>query len=182
MFQECCSSKNAWQTQILFKEWFFEAFVPLVPKNLSDKKLPQKAILLLDNATCHLKEEDLRSEDGDIFIMFFPPNTTALLQPLDQGIIQNIKHSYRKGLLYQMSMTDDGNVNEKLKNVSLKNVVYMITEAWSDIKSSVIISGFKTLFGSSAELNVNHHFNHFDSDGVIPLPELYRRVAPNSSL
>ena len=69
-----------------------------------------------------------------------------------------------------MSMTDDGNVSEKLKNVSLKNVVYMITEAWSDINSSVIISGFKTLFGSSAKLNVNHHFNHLDSDGIIPLP------------
>ena len=81
-----------------------------------------------------------------------------------------------------MSITDDGNVIEKFKNVSLKNVVYMITEAWSNINSSVIISGFKTLFGSSAELNVNHPFNHFDSDGIIPLPELYRRVVPNSSL
>jgi len=176
------SSKNAWQTRHLFEEWFFEAFVPLVKKYLNDKNLPQKAILLLDNATCHLKEKDLRTEDGDIFVVFFPPNTTALLQPLDQGIIKNLKHSYRKRLLCQLSIIGDGNVSDKLKNLSLKDVVYMVTEAWSEINSSIIISGFKTLFGSSEEVKRNHPFNSCQSDGSISLPELYRRVAPISGL
>jgi hypothetical protein len=31
-----------------------------------------------------------------IKIIFFPPNITFKLQPMDQGVIKNLKHHYRK--------------------------------------------------------------------------------------
>jgi hypothetical protein len=67
----------------LFKEWFFEEFVPSARKFLKKIGLPQKAILVVDNAKCHLSEDELQS--GDIKIHFLPPNVTAILQPMDQG-------------------------------------------------------------------------------------------------
>ena len=147
------SSTNAWQTGKLFKEWFFQVFVLPVKKYLSDKNLPQKVILLLDNASCHLKEDDPKTADGDIYAVFLPLNTTALLQPLDQNIIKILKHSYRKKLLVELLMIKEGNVSDKLKNISLKIVAFMITEAWNELNPSIITSGFQTLFSSEEERN-----------------------------
>ena len=46
----------------------------------------------MDNASCH----PIDSELSNIKLQFFPPNTTAKLQPLDQGIIRTFKTYYRK--------------------------------------------------------------------------------------
>ena len=44
-----------------FKDWFFEKFVPTTKKFFREKKkLPEKAVLFIDNAPCHLSEEELR--------------------------------------------------------------------------------------------------------------------------
>ncbi|XP_052751843.1 jerky protein homolog-like [Galleria mellonella] len=72
--------------------WFDECFVPEVRKWLKDHNFPQKALLLLDNAPGHPSEEELTTEDKCITAMFLPPNCTALIQPMDQNIIQYNHH------------------------------------------------------------------------------------------
>jgi len=124
------SSKNAWQTRSLFKEWFFDTYVPSVKEYLLSKGLPPKALLLLDNATAHSSANELKTEDGNISVYFFPPNTTALLQPLDQNIIKTIKQSYRKKLLYDLITKPGSSIHERLSCINLKDVVFLITESW----------------------------------------------------
>ncbi|KAI1723258.1 DDE superfamily endonuclease domain-containing protein [Ditylenchus destructor] len=46
----------------------------------------------------------------NITLKFFPPNTTALSQPCDQGIIQNLKVHYRKDLLRKRILAFDNRV------------------------------------------------------------------------
>lgn len=65
------AQKSAWMDCFLFKEWFFDAFVPAVKKYLKAKNLPIRAILLLDNAPSHPSEDEL--QDDDIKAMFLPP-------------------------------------------------------------------------------------------------------------
>jgi hypothetical protein len=55
----------------------------------------------LDNAPAYPNEDILRSEDENIFVKHFPPNVTALNQPMDQGVIQNMKTHYRKKNCYK---------------------------------------------------------------------------------
>jgi len=63
-----------------------------------EENLPEKAVLLLDNAPGHPPglEEDLEAEFNFIKIKFLPANTTSILQPMDQQVISNFKKLYVK--------------------------------------------------------------------------------------
>lgn len=177
------SSKNAWQTTILFQEWFFNSFIPEVKKHLASKNLPLKAILLLDNATPHGNTETLKSEDGNFFVFFFPPNTTSILQPLDQQIIQCLKQNYRKKLLFNILAMHGNSLVEKLKKINLKSVLIMVLEAWTELKNNVVINAFKHLFNNSTDALIdNLPLNYFNEEDDIPIAHLYRQVSPESNL
>ncbi|CAH3998215.1 unnamed protein product [Pieris brassicae] len=79
------AQKNAWVTKDLFLEWFKTEFVPAVRRYLLSVNLPPQAMLLLENCPGHPSADELVSEDGHIFAMFLPPNTTACIQPMDQN-------------------------------------------------------------------------------------------------
>ncbi|KAJ8928278.1 hypothetical protein NQ314_019230 [Rhamnusium bicolor] len=64
------------------------------------------------------------------------PNCTALLQPMDQNLIQNIKVSYRKGLLNYIISHDDGNV--VLQNFNTKNAITDLDRAWKSITEKLV--------------------------------------------
>lgn len=68
------NSRNAWMTCNIFENWFFQQFVPEVRNFLRTQNLPEKALLLLDNAPSHPSAEELKTSDGHIFVMFMPPN------------------------------------------------------------------------------------------------------------
>ena len=56
-----------------------------------------KVILFLDNARCH--PESLQRRLTNIKLVFFPKNTTSLLQLLGAGTIRNFNFKYRKPVL-----------------------------------------------------------------------------------
>lgn len=73
------SNKKAWMTQDIMTEW-------LIKFNAKMKSQNRQILLFMDNATCHPKI-DLTN----IKLIFFPPNTTSVCQPLDQGAYMKIK-------------------------------------------------------------------------------------------
>ena len=77
------SQKNSWMDSSIFKKWFFEKFIPKCRVGLRELGVPQRALLLLDNAPSHPDVEMLSSDDGQISCLFLPPNTTSILQPMD---------------------------------------------------------------------------------------------------
>ena len=44
---------KGWVTRSIFTEWIAEVFGPAVKKYLTEENLPEKAMLLLDNAPGH---------------------------------------------------------------------------------------------------------------------------------
>ena len=93
------TEKSAWINSEIFTDWLHGKVVPAVKKHLSQISLTVKALLLLDNAQSHPNETALQSSDKCIKVIFLPPNTTALIQPMDQGVLESLKCRYRESLL-----------------------------------------------------------------------------------
>ena len=68
------SNKSAWMTSSIFASWLLKW-----DKDLRQRK--RKILLLLDNCSAHNLEN---VELSNIEVQFMPPNTTSVLQPMDQ--------------------------------------------------------------------------------------------------
>ncbi|XP_071943866.1 jerky protein homolog-like [Antedon mediterranea] len=124
------SQKNAWMDSTIFKKWFFENFVPRARCFCRENNIPEKIVLLLDNAPAHPSEEVLTTEDGAFLVMFLPPNTTSLIQPMDQGVLEPLKRRYKKNLLRHILCQIDTPIPEAVKQLTIKDAVYWIADAW----------------------------------------------------
>ncbi|GBO38008.1 hypothetical protein AVEN_61865-1 [Araneus ventricosus] len=84
--------------------------------------------------------KELYSDDGEISAMFLPHNTTALIQPMDQNVIQNIKLGYRKLLLTNIlnDPVHNENLEKTLTNVHLKDVVFSLANCWTFVSTLLI--------------------------------------------
>jgi len=114
--------------QGIFQEWFEKKFISQVREHLKSKNLPERAILLLDNASAHPGESVLKSEDGNFFVKFLPPNVTALIQPMDQGVIASMKKRYRTNLL-KKRIEEGGDLQGFLKDYTILDSLYDINTA-----------------------------------------------------
>jgi len=85
------SQSKAWMNVTLFETWFHDKFVPYVKNFCLDMKMEYKVLLLIDNAPAHPSCDKITSRDGKVTTMFLPPNTTSILQALDQGLLEGIK-------------------------------------------------------------------------------------------
>uniref|UniRef100_A0A8C8RSI5 DDE-1 domain-containing protein n=1 Tax=Pelusios castaneus TaxID=367368 RepID=A0A8C8RSI5_9SAUR len=147
------SSKNAWMTRSIFEEWFHNSFVPTVRKHLRKKKLEPKALLLLDNCPAHPSSELLVSNDGQIRVLYLPFNTTSKIQPLDWGIIQNFKTNYRGDLVSEMILCESSSVSEFLKELNIKEIIYLVKKAWDGVKQKSIENCWMKALGPAFSVN-----------------------------
>lgn len=131
------ANANAWMTADLFKWWFFHVFVVEVKQHLREKGLSEdsKVLLVLDNCRAHPPVSELVS--GNIFVAYLPPNVTSLIQPMDQGIIQNFKHFYRSAFIRELVSTDV-DVPAFQKSFTIKDAIFAAAFAWRDVTESTL--------------------------------------------
>ena len=110
--------------------------------------LNQKALLIIDNATVHLCNFELCDEN--IKVIFLPPNTTALIQPLDQGVISCFKRVYKREFLREYLISKDRNTNNNsvinyAKEFTLYDSIQLADSVWNSISISVLKNSWNKL-------------------------------------
>ena len=77
-------------------------------------------------------------------MIFFPPNTTSKVQPLDQGIIRTFKVYYRSRLVKHIisSCTLASSLDQVV--ITALDAIYWIDAAWKNVIESTIRNTFRT--------------------------------------
>lgn len=113
------SNRKAWMTGDIFTKWARAWDRELTKKN-------KKILLLVDNCPAHPHIADLKS----ITLVFLPPNTTSVLQPMDQGIIRALKAHFRKNLVLKMIQFLDGGCSSvECPKITVLDAILMIQDA-----------------------------------------------------
>ena len=130
------SQPNAWMTGEIL-----QSVLSKLNRRLSAKS--RKIILLMDNAGCH--PEDIKDIFSNIKIIFLPPNTTSMLQPLDLGIIKNFKVHYRTRLLrFVISKIETcATASEVTKSINILHAIRWVAQAWETVKPETIKKCFR---------------------------------------
>ena len=134
------ANKSAWMTKQLFEPW-------LRKLNAKMLGLSRKIALILDNFSGHPQVAL-----SNVKLFFLPPNTTSIVQPMDAGIIKNLKFHYRQLLVkkrllcYKMETPFAVNVLHALQWLKI---------AWESVDAQVIRNcychaGFRSV-GEEAE-------------------------------
>ena len=78
-------------------------------------------------------------------VWMLPPNTTALIQPMDMGIIYVVKarakkRYYSKLINYDLdqSISAEDPVMDFMKTYTLKDAIYNVADAWESITPELI--------------------------------------------
>ena len=89
----------------MFEEWFTGYFCSAV-KYCRRNNLEHKARLILDNAPGHSPNPD--DLPDNVQVIFLPPNTTCLIQPMDQEVMSTFKAYYLLRTFNQLIEFTDG--------------------------------------------------------------------------
>lgn len=144
------ANKKAWMTKDLFDDWLRNCFIPEAKAYCEEKNLPFKVLLTLDNASSHST-----FDHPNVQLQFLPPNTTSLLQPLDQGIISVFKKYYVKQafrcILDKLDADDSLSLPAAWKSFTIRDCVNFVGTACLAVKRSTLNNCWKKLWPASVK-------------------------------
>eukprot|EP00745_Piridium_sociabile_P024941 TRINITY_DN39506_c0_g1_i2.p1 TRINITY_DN39506_c0_g1~~TRINITY_DN39506_c0_g1_i2.p1 ORF type:complete len:297 (-),score=64.17 TRINITY_DN39506_c0_g1_i2:69-959(-) len=100
----------------------------------------RSVLLILDNCTAHEKfQPQLKATE----LLFLPPNSTSKTQPLDQGIVRNVKLHYRNAHLMQLVAHLDAGIPRKEFSINILQALTMLRDAWDQVLPETISNCFR---------------------------------------
>ena len=173
------NNKSAWFDRDIFSSWFYDHAIPEIYKDqIERQKISRenvKALILIDNAPAHPSGELLSSKEGNIKIMFLPPNTTSVIQPMDQGVIECCKRFYRTKLMRECFVvleseedkeedTRGARTLQNLKDYNLHNALFNLADAWQQVSVLTLANAWKKLI---QDMDVLVDFTGFEPEDFV---------------
>jgi transposase len=156
---EYVANKKAWMTSEIFINWLHQ-----IDKKMTKKK--RSIVMIVDNCPAHPHVKGLKS----MKLVFLPPNTTSVTQPMDQGVIRNLKLHYRK-LVIQKKIRAIDTKTEFAINVL--DALRMLNHAWSNVTSNTIANCYHHA-GFQLPTDNTHSDGEDEVDDDIPLCLLFQ--------
>ncbi|GFV92386.1 jerky-like protein [Trichonephila clavipes] len=112
-----------------------------------------------------LPVEILNAIDDDFSVMYLPPNVTALVQPMDQGVIEKLKIIYRKQVFRRLLLAenDDESVAAFAEKLNMKDAYYMLAETWDSLERQSVKNGWNKLW---PDLEGEKDFNDYHTEEI----------------
>ncbi|KAG7161066.1 Tigger transposable element-derived protein 1-like 60 [Homarus americanus] len=107
------TARKARMFSTLSLSWFDDCFVPDMKKFCEQQNVPFKILLLLDNARGH--SPLLLDHHPNVKVVFLPPNTTSLIQSMDQELICYVKAAFSAKKFKLLN--DYTNTKDELRNL-----------------------------------------------------------------
>ena len=157
-------NKSAWMTKDIFRDWFINCFLHEVQPILDPDMQIQ---FLMDNCSSH-NDVQLNDLDPQVQIRFLPPNTTSLIQPMDQAVLACVKAHQKKQ--FYMKLVNYCDQNEEpgayklfLKKYTIFDAINDIVAGWKKVPESTIKKAFSKVIPEDKwnEL-VGNDFDGFD--------------------
>lgn len=154
------ANKSAWMTSQIFEEEL---------RKWDAELKGRKILLLVDNCPAHPLVSNLRN----IELAFFPPNTTSVLQPMDQSVIKSLKSHYRKKLLMELVES------EGTTSINMLHAINFLSKAWDEVTAATIQHSFRHA-GLCSTSDEGEKEPEFDSEDDLPLTEWVKQFnVPN---
>ncbi|XP_045104420.1 tigger transposable element-derived protein 1-like [Portunus trituberculatus] len=134
------SNKKAWLTSSLCQDYVCEYLSPKLKEYAAANNIANRFLLLTDNAPSH----PCAMEDwaDNIEVLFLPPSTTSLIQPMDQTVIATFKAYYQRRTMAQLVQALDSNpeltIQQYWRNYNIKKGIDNITTAWNEVDNKTM--------------------------------------------
>jgi hypothetical protein len=95
-------------------------------------------LLFVGNCAAHPQDTSFL---GNVKVVYYPPNCTSVLQPLDLGTIKCFKQLYRKYLVQKAVSLMDSEKDVELK-INVLQAIHLTVAAWRQFTQSTILNCF----------------------------------------
>ena len=129
-------NKKAWMTGRLWEKWLRDF----------DKLVNRKVALIVDNCPAHPNIEGLKFVE----VIYLPPNTTSKTQPIDCGIIKNLKHFYRRSIAMNRLAAHDCAIEFSF---NILDALFLLRESWNKVGHATIQNCFRASGFKAIEIN-----------------------------
>ncbi|KAJ8897154.1 hypothetical protein PR048_002500 [Dryococelus australis] len=125
------NNKSAWMTSAIFEGYVRALDAKMVCNN-------RKILLFMDHCPARPVISNLRN----IKIEFLPPNSTSVLQPMDQGVIKILKHQFHKHFVSRL-ITRMVNGKTSVHKINILDAMHYFAAVWDTMESKSIENCFK---------------------------------------
>ncbi|KAJ8896374.1 hypothetical protein PR048_001718 [Dryococelus australis] len=123
-------NKKAWMISAVFTRW-------LCGFDMKIGAVNRKVVLFIDNCPAHPNLDNLRNVE----LVFLQKNTTSMLQPLDQGIIQQVNLKFWEMLVESMVLKME--IGKDMKKWDVFRAMEAIVASWRVVQHETIANWFR---------------------------------------